>query len=194
MRRWLAVLMDTGSPAAARLAPALGFRRRRLSSPRGYVYGSARRLPDAQVKLPTPHKFFRHLTSSRMGDAPRYFIVCPWEAWPSQSCRVHFFIPQSFECTASRQPVFFRAFSSRRHDRLPHHSELPRIRLSATFKLDGIQRHSSLPPAVEYQRMRGSPSNFQPFRASPFVSILLTLQIVPYFLTGFESRPNAPKS
>src|SRR5260370_33187951 len=37
---------------------------------------------------------------------------------------------------------------------------------------------------------RGSPSNFQPlFRATPFVSIVLTLQIVPYFLTGFESAP-----
>jgi amino acid transporter len=37
---------------------------------------------------------------------------------------------------------------------------------------------------------RGSPSNFHPlFRASPFVSVVLTLQIVPYFLTGFESAP-----
>jgi APA family basic amino acid/polyamine antiporter len=37
---------------------------------------------------------------------------------------------------------------------------------------------------------RGAAANFQPlFRASPFVSIVLTLQIVPYFLTGFESAP-----
>jgi len=37
---------------------------------------------------------------------------------------------------------------------------------------------------------RGAPTNFQPlFRVSPFVSIILTLQIVPYFLTGFESAP-----
>jgi amino acid transporter len=37
---------------------------------------------------------------------------------------------------------------------------------------------------------RGSPSNFQPvFHTTPLVSILLTLQIVPYFLTGFESVP-----
>jgi len=35
---------------------------------------------------------------------------------------------------------------------------------------------------------RGTPSNFQPlFAAAPALSILLTLQIVPYFLTGFES-------
>jgi amino acid transporter len=32
--------------------------------------------------------------------------------------------------------------------------------------------------------------NFHPaFRTTPFVSILLTLQIVPYFMTGFESVP-----
>src|SRR6266481_5727168 len=37
---------------------------------------------------------------------------------------------------------------------------------------------------------RGSPANFHPaFSRTPFVSILLTLQIVPYFMTGFESAP-----
>jgi APA family basic amino acid/polyamine antiporter len=38
--------------------------------------------------------------------------------------------------------------------------------------------------------VRGAPANFHPaFRTTPFVSILLTLQIVPYFMTGFESVP-----
>src|SRR5260370_42098393 len=38
--------------------------------------------------------------------------------------------------------------------------------------------------------VRGAPANFHPaFRATPFVSIVLTLQIVPYFMTGFESVP-----
>jgi amino acid transporter len=37
---------------------------------------------------------------------------------------------------------------------------------------------------------RGAPANFQSlFRGGPFVSVILTLQIVPYFLTGFESAP-----
>jgi APA family basic amino acid/polyamine antiporter len=40
--------------------------------------------------------------------------------------------------------------------------------------------------------VRGTPLSFHPlFRGSPFVSVLLTLQIVPYFLTGFESAPKA---
>src|SRR5260370_42410963 len=38
--------------------------------------------------------------------------------------------------------------------------------------------------------VRGAPVNFHPvFSAAPFASILLTLQIVPYFMTGFESVP-----
>ena len=38
----------------------------------------------------------------------------------------------------------------------------------------------------------GSPANFHPgFSAAPLVSILLVLQIVPYFMTGFESVPKA---
>jgi len=37
---------------------------------------------------------------------------------------------------------------------------------------------------------RGSSANFHPlFSTTPLVSILLTIQIVPYFLTGFESVP-----
>jgi amino acid transporter len=39
-------------------------------------------------------------------------------------------------------------------------------------------------------RVRGTSANLHPsFRTTPFVSILLTLQIVPYFMTGFESAP-----
>jgi amino acid transporter len=38
--------------------------------------------------------------------------------------------------------------------------------------------------------VRGSSANFHPFfHATPFVSIMLTLQIVPYYMTGFESVP-----
>jgi amino acid transporter len=38
--------------------------------------------------------------------------------------------------------------------------------------------------------IHGSPTNFRPgFSGAPLVSVLLVLQIVPYFLTGFESVP-----
>jgi len=43
---------------------------------------------------------------------------------------------------------------------------------------------------VAISSVRGAPANFHPaFHATPFLSILLTLQIVPYFMTGFESVP-----
>jgi APA family basic amino acid/polyamine antiporter len=43
---------------------------------------------------------------------------------------------------------------------------------------------------VWFSVSRGAAANLQPvFRGSPFLSILLTLQIVPYFMTGFESVP-----
>jgi amino acid transporter len=43
---------------------------------------------------------------------------------------------------------------------------------------------------VGISSVRGAPANLHPiFHATPFLSILLTLQIVPYFMTGFESVP-----
>src|SRR5690348_18472564 len=43
---------------------------------------------------------------------------------------------------------------------------------------------------VAISSVRGAPANFHPaFSATPFLSIFLTLQIVPYFMTGFESVP-----
>jgi amino acid transporter len=65
------------------------------------------------------------------------------------------------------------------------------IRLSANFQ----KTMSSMVlliflALVGISAVRGVPANFHPaFRATPFLSILLTLQIVPYFLTGFESVP-----
>jgi amino acid transporter len=65
------------------------------------------------------------------------------------------------------------------------------IRLSATF-----QNWTASSVIVLFvvlltiSAWRGSSANFQPlFRSTPLVSVLLTLQIVPYFLTGFESAP-----
>jgi amino acid transporter len=67
------------------------------------------------------------------------------------------------------------------------------IRLSATFQ--NWTTFGTLALFVLFVGMgatRGSPSNFPPlFTHTPFVSILLVVQIVPYFMTGYESVSKA---
>ena len=63
------------------------------------------------------------------------------------------------------------------------------IRLSATFQ--NWTSFGTLALFVIFVALgvsRGSPANFQPlFTHTPWISILLVIQIVPYFMTGFES-------
>ncbi len=67
------------------------------------------------------------------------------------------------------------------------------VRLSATFQ--NWSTFGTLTLFVIFVAagvMRGSPANFPPaFTHTPFVSILLVLQIVPYFMVGFESVTKA---
>lgn len=63
------------------------------------------------------------------------------------------------------------------------------IRLSATFQ--NWTSFGTLGLFVVFVALgvsRGSPANIQPlFTHTPLISILLVIQIVPYFMTGFES-------
>src|SRR5437588_835777 len=63
------------------------------------------------------------------------------------------------------------------------------VRLSATFQ--NWTSFGSLALFILFIALgasRGSPRNFPPlFTHTPFVSIFLVIQIVPYFMTGFES-------
>jgi amino acid transporter len=67
------------------------------------------------------------------------------------------------------------------------------IRLSATFQ--NWTTFGTLALFVVFVAVgvtRGSPANFPPlFTHTPFVSILLVLQIVPYYMTGYESVTKA---
>jgi amino acid transporter len=67
------------------------------------------------------------------------------------------------------------------------------IRLSATFQnWTTFGTLALFVIFVGFGVARGSTANFQPlFTHTPFVSILLVLQIVPYFMTGFESVTKA---
>jgi basic amino acid/polyamine antiporter, APA family len=194
---WL-VLMDDwlgrGGPAGAALGFALGGL---LLLPVGYVYGQwVQRLPDAGSEAAYTAQVFPPIVSFFTGWIMllAYFIVCPWEAVAIGKVAAYIFpsLNSLVLYSVAGQPVFlprlllgvamtvFLAVLNYRG-----------IRLSATF-----QSWTASTVILIFLLLlgisvwRGVPSNFQPlFRTSPLVSVVLTLQIVPYFLTGFESAP-----
>ena len=194
---WL-VLMDDwlgrGGPIGAMLGFALGGI---LLLPVGYVYGQwVQRLPDAAGEAAYTAQVFPPTVSYFTGWLMllAYFIVCPWEAVAVGKLAAYIF-PwlNSFELyRVAGQPVF-----------------LPRLLLGIILTLFlALMNYRGIRWSASFQNfatgmvlllflvvlglsaVHGAPANFHPaFRATPFVSIVLTLQIVPYFMTGFESVP-----
>ncbi len=194
---WL-VLMDDwlgrSGPVGAILGFALGGV---LLLPVGYVYGQwVQRLPDAAGEAAYTAQFFPPVVSYFTGWMMllAYFIVCPWEAVAVGKLAAYIFPSlNSFELyRVAGQPVF-----------------LPRLVLGAGITVFlAVLNYRGIRWSASFQNWttgtvlllfvlllsisagRGAPANFHPaFRTTPFVSILLTLQIVPYFMTGFESVP-----
>ena len=196
---WL-VLMDDwlgrGGPLGAMLGFLLGGI---LLLPVGYVYGEwVKRLPDAAGEAAYTAQVFPPMVSYFTGWMMllAYFIVCPWEAVAVGKLAAYIFPSlNSYELyRVAGQPVF-----------------LPRLVLGivltlflAALNYRGIRLSASFQnwtttavllvfvALLGISAVHGSPANFHPaFSGTPFVSILLTLQIVPYFMTGFESVPKA---
>ena len=194
------VLMDDwlrrGGPLGAMLGFAIGGL---LLLPVGYIYGQwVRRLPDAAGEAAYTAQVFPPIISYLTGWIMllAYFIVCPWEAVALGKLAAYIF-PKLDTMQLYRvavEPVFlprlllgifltlFLAFLNYRG-----------IRASATFQ-------SWATSVVLFVFLillltsvsTGSPHHLQPlFSHAPLASILLTLQIVPYFVTGFESVPKA---
>jgi basic amino acid/polyamine antiporter, APA family len=192
---WL-VLMDDWLGRGGPLGAALGFALGGLVLlPVGYVYGKwVQRLPDAGSEAAYTAQVFPPVVSFFTGWVMllAYFIVCPWEAVAIGKVAAYIFpsLNSLPLYSIDGQPVF-----------------LPRLILGvgmtiglALLNYRGIRLSASFQNWTAFSILllfgallgislwRGSPDNFQPlFRASPAVSIILTLQIVPYFLTGFES-------
>jgi amino acid transporter len=194
---WL-VLMDDwlgrGGPLGAILGFALGGI---LLLPVGYVYGQwVQRLPDAAGEAAYTAQVFPPIVSYFTGWMMllAYFIVCPWEAVAVGKLAAYIFPSlNSYELyRVAGQPVF-----------------LPRLLLGIALTLFlAILNYRGIRLSASFQNWtttvmlllfvvllgisaaHGAPANFHPaFQATPFISIVLTLQIVPYFLTGFESAP-----
>src|SRR5438445_4808189 len=194
---WL-VLMDDwlgrSGPFGAIFGFALGGI---LLLPVGYVYGQwVQRLPDAAGEAAYTAQVFPPIVSYFTGWMMllAYFIVCPWEAVAVGKLAAYIFpsLDSYRMLRVAGETVFFprlllgvalTAFLAVLNYR--------GIRWSATFQnwTTGIVLLLFV-ILLGISAIRGVPGNFRPaFRATPFVSILLTLQIVPYFMTGFESVP-----
>jgi basic amino acid/polyamine antiporter, APA family len=194
---WL-VLMDDwlgrGGPLGAMLGFALGGI---VLLPVGYMYGQwVQRLPDAAGEAAYTAQVFPPMVSYLTGWIMllAYFIVCPWEAVAVGRLAAYIFPAlDSFELySVSGHPVF-----------------LPRLLLGIALTLFlAVLNYRGIRASATFQNWatgivlvlfvvilavsakHGTIANFHPaFAHTPFVSILLTLQIVPYFMTGFESVP-----
>src|SRR5215470_5794016 len=190
------ILMDDwlgrGGPLGAMLGFLLGGI---LLLPIGYVYGQwVRRLPDAAGEAAYTAQVFppwvSYLTGWMMLLA--YFIVCPWEAVVVGRLAAYIFPAlDTLELyRVAGQPVFlprllfgigitvFVAWLNYRG-----------IRASAIFENWATSSVLGVFLLLVLVSARGGTiANFHPvFSHAPLVSVLLTLQIVPYFVTGFES-------
>ena len=192
------ILMDDwlgrGGPLGAMIGFLLGGV---LLLPVGYVYGQwVRRLPDAAGEAAYTAQVFPAFVSYLTGWMMllAYFIVCPWEAVALGKLAAYIFpgLDTMELYRVAGQPVFlprllvgigltvFLAYLNYRG-----------IRGSALFQnwaTSSVLAVFIL--LVLISAHGGAPSNFKPmFSHTPLISILLTLQIVPYFVTGFESVP-----
>jgi len=192
---WL-VVMDDWLSRGGTLGAVLGFAvGGTLLLPIGYVYGQlVAAMPDAAGEIAYTARVFPTPVSYATGWMMllAYFIVCPWEAVAFGRIAAYVF---PFLNSVPLYRVGERAVY------LPHlilgltlvaaigTLNYRGIRLSATFQNWATFSVLGLFVIfVSFGAAHGSAANFSPlFTNTPWLSILLVIQIVPYFMTGFES-------
>jgi APA family basic amino acid/polyamine antiporter len=196
---WL-VVMDDWLLRGGALGTVLGFAiGGALLFPIGWVYGRlVAAMPDAAGEIAYTAAAFSRPISFSTGWIMMlaYFIVCPWEGVAVG--RIAGYIIPSFDSIEiyriAGRPVY-----------LPHliiglgltalltTLNYRGVRLSATFQnWTSFGTLALFIVFVSLGASKGSPRNFPPlFTHAPLVSFLLVLQIVPYFMTGFESVSKA---
>src|SRR6266480_713195 len=196
---WL-VVMDDWLLRGGALGGVLGFAiGGALLLPIGYVYGQlVMAMPDAAGEVAYTAKVFPPAVSFATGwmMVLAYFIVCPWEAVAVGKIAGYIFPAlNSMELyRIGGEPVYLpRIVIGLGLTGLLTLLNYRGIRLSATFQ--NWTTFGTLALFVVFVGIgvtRGSTSNFPPlFTHTPFISILLVLQIVPYFMTGYESVTKA---
>ncbi len=192
---WLVVMddwLERGGPLGAILGFAIGGA---LLLPIGFVYGElVKAMPDASGEVAYTAKVFPRPVSFATGWMMllAYLIVCPWEAVAVGKIAAYIFpgLDRWELYRVAGQPVF-----------------LPRVLLGAalllflaTLNYRGIRLTATFQNWTTFAVLalfavlvacgaaRGTPRNFlPPFSHVPSVSVLLVMQIVPYFMTGYES-------
>src|SRR5579872_7433003 len=196
---WLVVMDDwllRGGALGALLGFAVGGA---LLFPIGWVYGQlVAAMPDAAGEIAYTAAAFSRSVSFSTGWMMMlaYFIVCPWEAVAIG--RIAGYIVPSLDSLElyriAGRPVYLPHLLiglalTALLTTLNHRG----IRLSATFQ--NWTAFGTLALFILFVALglaKGSPRNFPPlFTHAPLVSFLLVVQIVPYFMTGFESVSKA---
>ena len=192
---WL-VIMDDWLSRGGALGALLGFLiGGALLFPIGWVYGKlVAAMPDAAGEIAYTSAVFPPSISFATGwmMTLAYFIVCPWEAVALG--RIAAYIIPSLDSiplyTIAGRPVY-----------LPHLCiGLGLTALLTILNYRGIRLSASFQNWTSFGTLalfglfvalgvsHGAAANFPPlFTHTPLVSILLVIQIVPYFMTGFES-------
>ncbi len=192
---WL-VVMDDWLTRGGAAGAILGFLvSGLLLFPVGYVYGKlVMAIPDAAGEVAYTGKVFPRIVSFATGWTMllSYFVVCPYEAVAAAKIAGYLFPSlDTIELyQVSGKPVF-----------LPHLVvSLLVVVLVTAINYRGIQLSARfqnwatgavIAIAIVFASAGiwgGSAANFQPmFQGSPWISILLIVQIVPFFMEGFES-------
>jgi basic amino acid/polyamine antiporter, APA family len=192
---WLVVMDDwllRGGALGALLGFAIGGA---VLLPIGWVYGKlVVAMPDAAGEVAYTAAAFSRSLSFATGwmMTLAYFIVCPWEAVAVGRIAGYIF-PQLDSLELYRiagRPIYLpRLVIGLGLTALLTLLNYRGIRLSATFQIwTSFGTLALFLLFVSLGVSRGSPQNFPPlFTHTPTVSILLVIQIVPYFMTGFES-------
>ncbi len=196
---WLVVMDDwlgRGGPLGGILGFAIGGA---LLLPIGYVYGQlVAAMPDAAGEVAYTAKVFPRAVSFATGWMMMlaYFIVCPWEAVAVGRIAAYIFpaLDSMRLYSVAGKPVYLpRLIIGLALTGLLTILNYRGIRFSATFQnWTAFGTLALFAIFVATGVSRGSPANFHPlFSHSPLLSIFLVMQIVPYFMTGFESVTKA---
>src|SRR5712664_2119816 len=197
---WVVVMDDwlgRGGPGGA----VLGFLGGALLLlPIALTYGRlVQKIPDAGAEIAYTERVFPRSVSFAAGwmMVLAYAIVCPWEAVAIGNVLARLFpamkavVLYTVAGKAITLPRLLAGLGLTAGIGLVNYRG---IRLSGRFQdLTTLGLLACFALFVVLGFARGSPANTQPLFAPPgaFVSVLLVLQIVPYFMTGFESIPKA---